>query len=259
MSKQQTPIEKALSEYATARETAARDPGEYDWRSRPGIEVAIRLAKDSLPKLADEYCRTIMQNGAAIFTAGENGKVTEFAAAMSKEPSSIVVDAAELYDRLADPVDKALGTGDRQFSASYVGLMIAELKEIGEELGITSIQALDFKEMPLLPTRAAVVEYVRDVFRKAVGDDLNRAYVNKKITDRAFDIRYKGNTAVAVIHGALEEEVEGLSKSFGRGKTRVTIKPTDEINKEFLVSTYKNAMSKILNPTKNTQKNQGKE
>jgi hypothetical protein len=99
--------------------------------------------------------------------------------------------------------------------------------------------------MPLVPTYTDTVGHVKTIIRAAVGDQLNRLYCVEQALQKETEIRYIGVLAPVIILNATAEETAGLAQGFAKGNATVKINATDEINKDFLVATFKDVNKKI--------------
>lgn len=238
-------LEKILNELDQAQSLAATNADEPQYaRTRAGIQAAIQNAIFRVEVLKEEYAKTVLKNGIAIFLYGPADKTLEFANAVSGMGEAVAIDSQELYKRIADIVEPAVGR-DRSINSEHVAMMHRLLMEISKEVGVWLSRAIDFPTQVVVKNAGETLEYVRDAVRGQLGDDLNSTYLTKVLAREALKIRYKGPTAPVLVLNATQEESVGLGMLFGKGRANVELSEKDEINEDFINKTFKNIRNNL--------------
>jgi hypothetical protein len=96
-----------------------------------------------------------------------------------------------------------------------------------------------FQNIGALQTPEDLVSYVRAAVRDALGDDLNRVYLQREIATQAATQGYfKGLVPVVVLGCSGPEEQASLKDIFGHGG--VTYTPDDGVTKERVLGIFAN-------------------
>jgi hypothetical protein len=235
-------LEKLSAELDETEKDAAIIVDELPPNVRGGWATKVTEAKEALPRLKAQYRATLLRNAVAIFVNGDKAKVAAFAK-LADEEGGIVVDASDLYTRLAKEVELTLGD-QRSWGIHQVHKFHLALQEVMHDLGLNQLPMPSRGEMPLVPTFDDTVAHIRHVLRDAVGDELNSLYIEEATAKRARAIRYIGVMAPVLIVGAQPDEQNVLAKSFSKGRAKVVVKAEDEINKEYLTETLKRIRKK---------------
>lgn len=231
-------LQSIMNEYTAQSAAAARNPEEYHYASRPGIEMAIRAAKDKVDALEKQYQAELLKNGVAIFLDGPQ------ATALAAHAGVLAVDAEALYRRVAELVDPTLGSS-RTFTANQASRALTELRNIGVELHIASMKQMDFGPAAEVPTLSDTLAIIRKGVRNALRDDLNRMYIEAALVRQALSLKFTGNSAPVFILNAIPEEREGLASLFGKGFTTWTVRADVEVNSDYILKLIKEVNRRI--------------
>lgn len=238
-------LDQLVSELAQKQTIAQTNLDDIPWMTRPAWSSNIERAKEELTVLKAEYRNKLLAQSLAIFVVGgTDEQKAAFASIAKKEADVLVLNADDLYKRLAQPIDAALGT-QRTFTATYVPMLLRGMKEVGDELAIREIAAPKFSsETPILEDSGAVVELVREVVRDSSGDDLNRLYLADKLTDQALAVRYKGSVVPVIVLGAGPDEVLGLTPLFAHVGALVSLDGVN-VDKELVLASFEQALKQV--------------
>lgn len=237
-----TTLEKLDAKMADISTTANKKLEEIPASVQGAWSTAITNAKAELKATRAEYRQVLLHNAVAILVGGDSAKVTEFVT-LAKDEGGIVVDAAALYERLAQGVEPTLG--DRRMWGIHQSHMLHKtLQEVMTELNLTELPMPARTPDVVVESHQDLVAHIRKLIVDGVGNELNALYVEEETAKRAFEIRYIGSTAPVLIVNAEAGEATALAKSFGKGEASVTVNSDDEINKDFLVKTLKKIRKK---------------
>lgn len=241
MSEKPLSMHQIVAEMKTLKEVAARDPINYG-PTGPAIAVAARQASERIEVLKGLYGALVKKGAVAIFMTGPASS-SEFASVSQEEFGTINADASELYRRIGGQISPGMGS-NREFNSQQAGQMIAALREIGGELDWQSMPAPTHDTLPVvLKTEADVTEYVRGVVRKAMGDTLNIAYLERKILAQALDAEHVNPAVPVLVIGAKDDEIAGLSQMFERPTETITV--TGEVTKEAVTKHFTAVKNKL--------------
>lgn len=251
MSKQQT-LSEILEQIEQNQVLADTDPLGTPGLARAGFAVAIRQAKDTLTDLKKLYRTQIMSRAYDVFVFGNRTKATEFGKVAEAE-GAVVVDAEELYQTLAQPIEASLGT-EREFGPSQVALLIAGLKAVATDLGIINMNAPKLPGLVKMENAAVTLAHVRSMIRAAVGDDLNKLYLGAAITNKALEAKYKASGLVVVVLNAMgPEDARGIAGLFAHHLPSVNLTSDVEIDVDTVHRAFKRSNNKpptLKNETK---------
>lgn len=234
-------LDKELEEtLATANKNLEDIPG----RVRGGWANAIIEAKEKANKLVDEYKKILGENSVAIFVQGSREKCTDFDTLVF-ESDGLSVDANELYDRLGAmvwataPQERTSAWGIAQTHRLHIGL-----QEVMSELKIPEMTMPKTVVEPTIGSKADCTTHIKRIIKEAVGNTLNRRYIENSLYRRARAIRYTGKIAPVFIVGADPAEYIDIGYGFKRGTSTITITEEDVVNREFLNKTLKEIAKK---------------
>lgn len=237
-------LETLGAEIQRVAKTAATNLEDIPWQTRSAWGISIEEAKARLGSLKKAYREAILKNGVAIFLEGNAEKAAEFAKLIRESGEGLVVDASALYERLAKGVNGTMGD-TRQWGVHQSAKLNRDLQEVMHEIGLKDMPAPTRKDMPVLPKYEDVVAHVRGLIRDTCDDTLNALYIAEQALKGAIEIRYTGSVAPVAILNATDEERYGVAKSFAKGSATVTMKADDEIDKNYLVKTFKDVNKRI--------------
>jgi len=239
-------LEEILKNIDQTEKLALIDPSEPQYaRTRNGIEVAVRQAKERLGKLKEEYAKAVQGNGVAIFLFGSPEKCATFSKLVEDLGEAVVIDASEMYSTKFLPVLEGSIGPTRQWNSNQVSIMHRLLAEVSKDLNVFLTRSLKLPAQAELPNKEATLNFIRDTIRNQLGDDFNVEYLKKVVAREGLKIRYMGSVAPVIVLNSTPEESVGLGQIFGKGKANVTITDEDEVNKEFIEKTFKTVQKQI--------------
>jgi hypothetical protein len=242
-----TTLEEILKRLDSAQKMANIDPDDPVYtKTRAGIEVAVRQAKEDLVRLRRDYERKVLETGVAIFLYGPADKAKVFGQLVSEMGEAVVIDASEIYTNIAKRIEPSLGHG-RQLTAEHISMLHAALMEVAREVGVHLTRPAKLTRMEIIPDFESLVAYVRDELRGNFGDEMNAAYLQLALGREGLKIRYMGSTSPVIILNAVPDEAVGLGQAFGKGRANIEIGTDDTIDKEYIVKTFKNVQKQIKN------------
>lgn len=263
MSKKENELEKLLNEITRTKELANADPNDCSYQTRQGRSMAIYQAKEDLPGLLATYKRKLIENSAVYFINGPKDKVRQFAQLALELPTTLAMPARALYKKLAEMIEPQFGDS-RQFIVDQYSRVLANIKELGEELGLHRTATIDLRSFPTLYSIDESTTFLRDIIRESNGDDLNQLWMVHELVREALDIRYKEPVVQVLVLGAEMDEARNLSRGFSRLGSIVDIGAEDEVSDEYVreVFGYKpkqKKTSKQENENQTTQQNDNQE
>ena len=214
-----------------------------------GWGTRIRQAQDKLQELNAKFQEVMLQNGVAIFLYGQPQKVKDFIDLAHAEGDALAVDACLLYERLAEDVELTMSTS-RVWGIAQTHRLQLSLHKVMEEVDLTELPMPARAPENVMATHDDVMVSVRDVIRRSSGDMLNRLYCVKQAMVDAAKTGFTGAVVPVLAVGAQSNEREGLSSAFVKGSAVVEIDDKDEVNRDFLIKTFKEVNRKIRSQKK---------
>lgn len=240
-----TSLETLLNKLDHAEKTSKLDPNEPQYaKTRSGIESAVVKAKESVGKLREEYAQAILNNGVAIFLSGPKDKTEQFCQVVTELGEAVVVNAEELYSRLAAPLGSMIGPS-RNFSTEAASHLVRSIVEVAREVGASITRPIRTHVPEVVNTQEEMVSHVRSMIRAEVGDSLAAAYIKKTVGREGLKIRYMGSTSPVIVLNASTEESVGLGQIFGKGKASINLTEEDTIDKEFITKSFKSVSKQL--------------
>lgn len=239
-------LEEILKGIDAAAVMAAIDTTEPQYaKTKTGMDVAVRQAKERLAKLKEDYAKTVLQSGVAIFLFGSAEKCATFSKLVEEMGEAVVVDAGELYTKEFLPiVEGSIGLG-REWNSTQTSILHRLLGEVSKGINVHLTRTLRLPSQGAVPTKQDTLDFIRNAIRNELGDGFNTEYLKKIIAREGLKIRYMGSVAPVIVLNSTPEEAVGLGQIFGRGKANVTINDEDEVNKEYIEKTFKNVQKQL--------------
>lgn len=211
------------AELAVTEAVANKDITTVDPRARSGWEGKKNQAKAELDDLNKQFRDVVVKSSAGIFVSGPETAAKELAQIAENEGNAVTVRADEIYRRVADPVNKMMGS-NRVFNVSQASRIIQEVADIARDLQlaeITNPMSASPTSGIVLKDHEAVVVFVREAIRKTNGDVLNQAYLERQVADKVSH-GYGQNIVPVSVLGATKEEIQGdLFRNIFRGNNFV--------------------------------------
>lgn len=245
-------LEKLTIDIKKTTANANKNLDEVHPNVRAGWGAEKGAAKEKLKELMVEYKATLLTNGIAIFLDGDPAKVSEFINLVHGEVEGLVVDAAALYERLANAVEVTM-TSSRNWGVDQHYKLNIALQEVMSEVGLSELPMPARDSMPITQTHADVINHLRDLIRNSCGDMLNSLYLQEAAVRDSLQICYMNVMVPVFVLNARTDERASLGSAFMRGSTTVDISSDTEVNKEFMIKTFKEVNKKLSKPTKRTK------
>jgi hypothetical protein len=228
-------IEEILADYQKTSKIANTDIDSIPLKSQPGWQTLIRQNKDRVPELRVEYLTALLGSSYGFFLDGDPKKVTEFVA-VTKESGAFVIDAAKIFNKLADAVQPSLG-GRREFSVTQLGQLNYALKELAQETGYGGeIYGATMTEIKVVPTRDDLVTYVRRLVVGSNGSTISVISAQNNLVADALKVEFLGKKLVVMVVGATNDDRQGLASIFTRTE-RVHLTPETVVDERFAKET----------------------
>lgn len=228
-------LTQIVSDIKTAERVASRDLELIPTASIAGHQMAIREAKDSLVSLKAEYARILFQNASGFFIQGPRDKAYEFAAVAAVNCQLHPFSPEEMYRKLANSVETGMGPA-REFNVNQLSVLIRELRELAEDLGIKeSIAAPGIREMVACPTTADVMAYIKKLVQASSGNELMVLFARKVIAAGAMAAGVEGQLKVAVLDVDQSEAI--ALKPLFKARRIVNVSADNQIDASFAIET----------------------
>lgn len=216
------------------------DMADVPPNNRAAWEVARRQAGDRLSDLERNYVRQLQAQSVVIAPFGPGDKATEFGDIASSE-EGLVASAVDLYEGIAQDVEKTVGFS-RTWGVSQYSETVQRALEAARTAGVQELQhdtSAPFTPRAV-PDHDAVVEAVRDTVRKALGDDVARAYLFKRLKEVAMSANLPENAPVAVaILGARDaQEAQALLGGWPAPASAILDLDENDLSREAIVAAF---------------------
>lgn len=235
-------FDKLLEEIDRTTSTATIKLDEINPRARPGMEVAVREAKDHLEELKTKYGQLVQERALGIFVLGNAEGVFQFASIAEYEGDTITLESDSLYRELARSIEQAMGD-TRVFGPDAMSHLVTNLRTMAFEMGIVTLPVPKFEEAHCSSFNDTIA-HVKKLVRLAMGDDLNSIYLKKVLVEKALKIRYTGSVVPVVVISDSESEIAGLSPMFQKGTTVVNVADGDNVTKEYVLKVFSSTKKK---------------
>jgi hypothetical protein len=215
---------KLLEKYDDAMKTLAIDIIDVPQETRPAMMMRQRECRDEVVTLMDSYTELLRGNAFIIFPQGEPADIDTFIRLAGEEADTISISAETLYARLATFVEDSMGTR-RQFGITQLGLLIDGVTQIARELKLSNLKSPTITDVEVCSSRDSLIQTVRRIVRAAAGDDINKAFVARQLTEKAREIRYTQNITPVIISDVKDDELESLGDLFSGVSFKVPVSP----------------------------------
>ena len=231
------PLGTLLAKLVEAKKDSEIDLDLFPMRTRAAHALRKREGEDSIVALKGKYTKRLFSNSIAFFPMGTKEQETKFAEIAETVGKTTTVDAHELYKTIAQTVSINMA-GSEFFGPDQMAALITAIRPIAVDMGVMSMKSPEFEETVALKNADQVAEYVRKLVTKAVGDELNRLYLEQKLVAMSIKSGFDGNTFPVVLVNATPSEVQGLSGLFSV-VAPVELEKGAEVTEQGVVSTFK--------------------
>jgi hypothetical protein len=209
-------LSDVLADYASADKLSKQDLEAVSQNTRAGFANRIRAAKDALPKLRIEYLTRILKNSAAFFVeGGDKLRVAEFKK-HAVANGAFVVDAAAIFETLADKIQRSLGV-TRQFSITQTGLLDQELRELVKATGYDEApKHVAIRDLRVVPTRERLVDYIRELVVSSNGGTPSRVAAQAALLDQTLKAKFTDPRLIVVVENTSSLDRAALAGLFSK-------------------------------------------
>lgn len=190
---------------------ANRKPEEFPVTTRDGWLVRISQAKKKLEDLKVLYAQTFFNEATPLFLSGTS--VAGIGKLIEGYESGVYVHADQLYEDIADQVEKLLGP-QRQWISDITNAVNAMLAEILYQVGASSfIRVVPDKASFVVRDRKELGSLIKKWITKANGNTPALFYLCRKIREKALGNKISAE-AYVVVDGLTKEETESWKPLF---------------------------------------------
>lgn len=245
----QRTTEDILKELKVVKKSANLDIDVIPQHIRPGHEMAKREANEKLPRLFREYLDTVFKSARGLFPNGSEDNTKQYVEVAKKEGGIVVVDGGEMYRNMAKQIEPSIGSS-RDFGVTQLQLLMAMVRVISNDIGFQEPVPPTMTELRACTTFEDLVEYVRILCERAMGNKLYVSYVTFKVADAALEADFAGKVLpVAITHTTSADRA--VLASLFVANTSFNLDDADEIDAKYVISTFKKV-------TKNTPEGDNK-
>jgi hypothetical protein len=234
-------LSDVLTEYASAQKLAKQDLDSVPATTRSGFANRKREAQDRLPKLRIEYLTMILRNSAGFFLEGNDAETKAFTS-FAKANGAFEVDAAEIFEKLADKVMRSIGPR-REFSITQIGLLDQALRELVEATGYKEkLKIPALRELRVVQTREHLVNYIRELVVGSNGGTPSRVAAQASLLDQTFKAKFADKRLIVVVRNATASDRAALAGLFTKMVT-VDLDQAGEVTEKFVKDTVVEALT----------------
>ena len=246
-------IEAALNTYLETKENSEIDLENVPYRARPGFEGRKNEAKDNLKAAMGSYIEAVKKNAFGIVVSGP-GTESFVRNAKAEVGSLLVVDLNSLYFRVADRVAETMGLSG-EFGVSQFSTVIQELRMIGNEMGLFSVNGPKWIEPANVGTSTGLARFISNMLDSSLGPDFMALYLEKQLGEGAVTLQTAKSVVPVVVIG-LSKDFQGpvSAKLFQPGRIQFVETETQEVTLEQVIEIMTN-IKKSLKSNKSTQTN----
>lgn len=204
---------------------------------RPGIQMAIKQAKVSLPRLFNQYADALFAKSLILYPVGDKDKQVLFAQLANKVGKTITCDGDALYEYLTDRVEPSMGNR-RQFTVNQLLAVDHALKGICTDLNLNIPQMPTLKGLPDITDHSGLVQYVKHLVILSNGYDVTIPYLRDLIYKSAYSSDFSNKVLTVVMLNTIGTDQSKLSSLFIKS---VVVNLNQEVTEEFVTKTIKDA------------------
>lgn len=250
-----TDLKQLVSELVAVRKRAATDLEAAPYQTRASLTNMVMEAREKLESLKVEYFKRVRTNTAALFLFGEPARVAAFAETAYEEGAFLTIQVDSLYQSIADKIEPSFGA-TREFGPTQLEGVIKELRDHCRNLGVRDMKMPQLQSLQVIGERLALVAYIRQLVQAAVGNDLLRIYVDRKVNERAEEQLFSGKTLPVALVGLDPDEVGALAPLFTNSMTIEAGTSSDgEVTKEYVLNQLSALRKKVKSKTSSTDTN----
>jgi hypothetical protein len=245
-------MKKLVKELVETQALAKTDLEALPWQTRNSVTNMVREAQERLEKLKSEYQRQLRANTLGVFLLGSPTRVAQFLQIAAEEAGMNTIQGDKLYQDLADKIEGTLGAS-REFGPTQLGHLHLALSDLMKTQDIRWMPMPKLQASMAVPDRDALVQYVRKLVRSALGDDLLRLVIDRRINELAIEQQFAGKIFPVAVVGLEADEIPSLVPIFSISST-VQVGDTSEdgdVNKEYVLNHLSALRKKVKNKVNN--------
>ncbi len=231
-----------------AQEVAGLELGDWDRRTKAGMEVRKAQAKQEVIELTYQFTQSLGQSIAKVFVTGTPEKIAAFSAELGKEVTVFTV--GSIYEEIARLVEPALSHGGSFSSPAYlrmvevVGMYVQTLRVFPHT---NIVEPVGFG----IPDFATLVAIIKETVRAAFGDTLNRAYIARSVVKQGVAEKFNKEFGVVLLGGFSPDETQSLTDTLfpGQPSFALEIGAEEEVTKSMALKTFRKIAQRLMKNT----------
>lgn len=244
-----TDMKQLVKDLAETQVLAKTDLEAVPWQTRNSITSMVKDAQERVTKLRDEYQRQLRSNTLGLFLFGEPERVARFMEIAAEEAGVNLIQGDKLYQDLADKVEPTLGDS-REFGPTQLQGLHLGLNELMKAQDIRRMPLPRLQELTAVQDRIELVQHIRKLVRDALGDDLLRLVIDRRINELAVEQQFAGKVFPVAIVGLDPTEVQSLVPIFTNSTSiQVGTSEDGEVTKDYVLNQLANFRKKVKSKT----------
>lgn len=222
-----------------------------DFRTRPGREMAKKQAQAALPELLRAFAREFHKVGFPVFISGPGAE--KFIKIASEQAEVTSVDYRKATEAIRVATKASIGK-NREFGPHNFTVMLREIRQLGADLGLTSIPAPSFENTVVVTTDAEVDDVVDNYLHKHLGADMLALAIESTATRNAEFLQLDGAGVVPVfVVGVPEKMTNSVGQHLFSGK-HVTVTAPEDVGTATVLKTFKEVKASVKDQSSTNRK-----
>lgn len=193
-------LQELIGKIRDLRATMKIDVQAADIKVRSGVEAQVRNATAELPKVEEEYRKTVLNNILLIGVVGD--QCQEFANISKYVFKTLAIDANVFTNRFHDAL-RARGARN-EFNNSEMFMMLEELNKFKMEHRILDIPRPDFTRLNTNLMNSPTLETIDKIFVANYGYQLHTIALSREIANQALKAEFTGKLLPVIIFSKQE-------------------------------------------------------
>jgi len=206
------PLEAIMKRIKDANANANIVLEDIPIKARPAFEMRKRQGEVKEKEATKEYDEYAKGHIGAIFLDGRPESVEDFLRLAKQEGNTANIDVRSFYETISNGIWESIDRKDHLFTPNQQSMLLSNLRSIMFELQIDAMPGVPFEGNIVVQSPEHAVSHVREMVRKAMGDDFARIAIQKDVTKQCVASAYTGAVVPVVFYNFLEDEVPALSE-----------------------------------------------